>query len=386
MHTGTSAASRWFSYVGLGIGVLLLLCSLQMFVNIQAILGKDVVRKGGYDFISITRTITNETMGQEEKNVFSDENVETLRSQPFIEDVAPLIANRFRVQLNGGEAIPFKTDFILESIEDAFLDTVPPGFSWQEGQASVPLIVSSDFLEIFNLFAPTADIPQFSQETASQVQPYVPIYGKGETQTYRASILAFTDRINSILVPKDFLDWANEKYGEEAFIGYARVYLKTKDANNPDLISYLDQHNYRVNKERTKFGRTKQTLQGIFSGLGIFGLLVVMMALMLFSFYLQLVIARSRENLQLLLLLGYSPGWLSKHVSRQFVPVYIFIFLGALAVTQIIQWMFHKMVMYNRPELNTMVHWTVIALASILALLSILTNFRLVRKLLYKLY
>jgi hypothetical protein len=386
LQTGTSNASRWFSYIGLGVGVLLLLCSIQMFINIQELLGKDVVRKGGFDFISITKTVTNETMGQEEKNLFKSADIEELKAQPFIEDVSPLIANRFRVQLNGGTAIPFKTDFVVETIDNDFLDTLPPGFHWSEGQAVVPLIISSDFLEIFNLFAPTAGIPQFSQQSATQIQPYLTIFGKGEANNFRATILAFTDRINSIIVPKEFLEWANQQFAEEPFLGYARVYLKTRDANSTDLISFLDQKNYKVNKERTRFGRTKQALQGVFSGLAIFGLLVVVMALMLFSFYLQLVIARSRDNLQLLLLLGYSPGWLGKNVSRQFVPVYIFIILSAIAASQAIQWLFHKYAMYDRPELSTILHWSVFAVAGFLMLLSIISNFRLVKRLLYKLY
>ena len=67
-QTATSAVSRWFSYIGLGIGVLLLLCSIQMFVNIQQLLKEGSIRKDGFDFISITKTVTNETMGQFEKN------------------------------------------------------------------------------------------------------------------------------------------------------------------------------------------------------------------------------------------------------------------------------------------------------------------------------
>ena len=158
------------------------------------------------------------------------------------------------------------------------------------------------------------------------------------------------------------------------------------DANNTDFLSFIDSKNYKVNKDRIKFGRTKQTLQGIFSGLGIFGLLVVIMALMLFSFYLQLVIARSRDSLQLLLMLGYSPDWLGKNVSRQFIPVYILVVLSALGITQLMQWLFHHYVMYDRPELDTIVHWSVGATAIFLAILSIITNFSMVRKLLYRLY
>ena len=133
------------------------------------------------------------------------------------------------------------------------------------------------------------------------------------------------------------------------------------------------------------FGRSKQLLQGVLSGLGLFGLLVVVLALMLFSFYLQLVVARSKDNLQLLLTLGYSPGWLSGKVAQQFVPVYVFIVLFALLLTQIIQWAFHHFVMFDRPELTTLVHWSVAAVALFLILLSIITNYRMVRRLLHRL-
>src|SRR4030095_8039388 len=116
------------------------------------------------------------------------------------------------------------------------------------------------------------------------------------------------------------------------------LFLKTKDANNPELLNFLDQKNYKINKDKTKFGRVKQVLQGIFTGLGVFGLLVVVLALMLFSFYLQLVIARSRESLQLFLALGYSPSWLSRNVANQFIPLYIAIVITALILVQAMQW------------------------------------------------
>jgi hypothetical protein len=210
--------------------------------------------------------------------------------------------------------------------------------------------------------------------------------GQGKQLTFQARIVAFSDRINSVLVPKPFLDWANQNLGETSEEGATRIFIKTKDANNPDFLSYLDHKNYLINKDKTRLGRTKQTLQAVFSGLGVFGLLVVVMALMLFSFYLQLLIARSRDNLQLLLLLGYSPSWLSKNVSKRFIPVYIFIVLAALAVTQILQWAFHHTVMYDRPELSSAINWIVIVIAIGLIILSIITNYRLVRRLLYRLY
>jgi hypothetical protein len=373
--------------MGLGMGVLLLLCSIQMFVNIQDLIGGgDAVRKNGYDYISITKNVTNESMGRPELNAFSRQEMQEISRQPFVDSLAPLIANDFRVQLSAGAVISFKTDLFLETLEEEFIDTVPPTFRWEEGQSNIPVIIASDFLEVYNVFAPSEGLPQISPETASGVPVLITCSGNGLEQTYSARIVAFSDRVNSVLVPKSFLDWANEKFGKGVPESASRLFIKTRDANDPNVLTYLDSKNYRVNKDRTKFGRAKQTLQGIFSGLGVFGVMVVVMALMLFSFYLQLVIARSRDSLQLLLTLGYSPKWLSNNVSKQFIPVYFFVVLGALAITQLIQWLFHKGVMYGREELNTPVHWSVAATAVFLIALSIYTNYSLVRKLVNRLY
>ena len=135
-------------------------------------------------------------------------------------------------------------------------------------------------------------------------------------QNFKGNIVALSDRINSVLVPKSFMDWANKNFGGVSKVNPSRIYIKTKDANNPKLLSYLEEKGYRLNKDKTKFGRVKKVLQNIISALGVFGILVIVLALMLFSFYLQLMIARSRDNLQLLLTLGYSPDWLSQNSGK----------------------------------------------------------------------
>ena len=128
LQTGANLASQVFSFIGLGIGVLLLLCGIQMYVNIQQLLGDKATEKGGYDFISISKTITNETMGQLEKNLFNETEIKEIEAQPFIAGAAPLLANNFRFQISGGSLIPFVSDFFLESLDNSFIDTVPPSF------------------------------------------------------------------------------------------------------------------------------------------------------------------------------------------------------------------------------------------------------------------
>jgi hypothetical protein len=379
--TGEKSSSRWFSYIGLGIGVLLLLLSLQLFIDIQALVKQTSIRKNGLDYISVTKTITNANMGQD--NRFSPADLDTLREQPFIQGAAPLISNRFEVVASAGDRIPFSTDIFLESLETEFIDTVPPEFDWKPGQTVVPLIFSSDFLEMYNVFAPSYGLPQLSMETASNVVIGLRCEGLKGGQVFRAQIVAFSDRINSLLVPKSFLDWANMEFEGLPSANASRVYIKTKDANSPELLEFLAKKNYRVNKEKTAFGRSKQVLQGVIAGLGIFGVLVVGLALLLFSFYLQLMVARSRDNLQLLLTIGYRPDWLSRQVARRFIPVYIIVVAISLLLTQLMQYGFHQFLMFNRPELSSWLDPTVWVAAIILAALSIFTNLRMIKKLLY---
>lgn len=387
LQTAASPASRWFSYIGLGIGVLLLLCSVQMFINIQYLLKEGSIRKDGFDFVSITKTITNETMGQPMQNLFNEKDIDEIRSKPFVAGVSPLIPNEFRVKLSAGSMLPFSTDMFLEALDNEFIDTIPADFIWQPGQREVPIILSSDFFEIYNVFAPGQGLPQVSKETAMGIPVQLTCYGNNFVEdNYVTRIVAFSDRINSVLVPKSFLLWANEHYGNKTTTNASRLFLKVKDINNPDLIRFLDEHQYVVSRDKTLLGRNKMVLQGVFAGLAIFGLLVVVLALLLFSFYLQLVIARSKDSLHLLLALGYSPIWLGKNISKKFIPFYLLIVAVAIVLTQLMQWAFHRFIMFNRPELSSLVSPFVIGIAVVLIFLAILTNSRLVKRLLYNIH
>ena len=377
--SGKNIFSKWLGYFGLWTGVLLLLISLQMFVNIQQLLKEDAPRKsGGSDFISISKTITNENMGKD--NTFTSSEINNLKKQPQIQDVSPLITNQFRVRATAGNIIPFSTDLFLESVDNDFIDTLPPSFSWQPGQITVPVIFSSDFLEMYNVFAPAQGLPQLSAKTISSVNIILECSGPLGTQNFTGNIVALSDRINSLLVPKTFMNWSNQHFTGDTAIHASRVYVKTKDANNPQLISYFDQQDYHLNKDKIKFGRIKSILQNIVSALGVFGVLVIVMALMLFSFYLQLIIAKSKDNLRLLLTLGYSPKWLAASVAKTWLPVYLFIIVAALAVTQILHFLFLQLAFVSKANLPYLLHWSVWLVAILLLLLTVFINSRLVKK------
>lgn len=345
IHTEKSV-SKWIGYIGLGVGVFLLLLSLQMYFNIQQLIREEVPQKsGGYDYVSISKVITNENMGRD--NRFTDKDLELLKNRPEIQSVAPLFSNNFSARASAGDVLPFSTELFLESIENDFLDTIPSTFEWKPGDQIVPLIFSSDFLEMYNVFAPSQGLPQLSARTISSVNIYLECSGRKGSSNFRATVVGLSDRFNSVLVPESFLKWANENLAGDSAGNVSRVYIKTVDANNPDLIRFLQEHQYHINKDKIRFGRMKGLLQNIIGAVGGFGILVVLLALILFSFYLRLMIAKSTENLRLLLTLGYSPGWLTKGFTRSFIPVYAIIILISIGLASLFQYFFSRLSFAN---------------------------------------
>lgn len=370
--------SKWIGYVGLAIGILLLLLSVQMFVNVQKLLREEAPRKsGGFDFVSISKQITNENMGMD--NRFSESDLKILRQQPEIAGVAPLYSNQFRASATAGEVLPFSTDLFLESLNPTFLDTLPPNFQWQPGQTNVPIIFSSDFLEMYNVFAPAQGLPQVSAKTISSVNIFLTCSGPLGSENFKASIVALSDRVNSILVPESFLKWGNVHLSGDTGSLISRVYIKTRDANNPELIRFLDSHNYHINKDKIRFGRIKGMLQNTIGAIAALGVLVILLALILFGFYLQLMIARSKENVKLLLLLGYSPRWISNSFSSTFLPVYLTIITVCLMIASAFQFYFSSLAFADRGT-GTFLHWSTWLTAVLMFALTIFINRQMVNR------
>ena len=383
LQTGNKS-SKVFSYAGLAVGVMLLLCCVQLYININQLLKEKNPRKNGYDFISVTKTITNENMGKD--NRFTNSEVEDFKKQTFIADAAPLLSNQFRVKMSAGDIIPFSTDLFLESIQNSFIDTLPSTFTWQPGQTTVPIIFSADFLEMYNVFAPAQGLPQLSESSIGAVNIILECSAPdGTIMKFRGNIVAVSDRLNTVLVPESFLKWGNKIFSTLPDPSAARVYIKTTDANGVALQNYLQQNNYHVNKDKTKFGRIKSTLQAIVAGLGGLALLVVLLSVLLFSFYLQLMISRSKDNLQLLLTLGYSPLWLSKTVAKKWIPGYAIIILIALLATQFFQYFFQQNFIAGQDSLSPFLDLKVIGLSMLLFMLCIFSTYRLIKTQLYKL-
>jgi hypothetical protein len=105
-----------------------------MYIDIRQMVTLGNLRKNGFDYVPIAKNITREAIQHPEKTLFTQQDVEEVKAQPFIKDAAPLVANQFHIQLSAGSLLSFETDFFIETLKEDFIDTVPPTFTWQEGR------------------------------------------------------------------------------------------------------------------------------------------------------------------------------------------------------------------------------------------------------------
>lgn len=353
--------------MGLGLGLVIVLTALQMFFNIRTLLHTEAPsHSADFDFISISKIITNENMGQD--NRFTTADIDLLKSNLEITAVGPLYSNRFGANISAGSVLPFSSELFMESLDNSFLDTIPADFSWQPGQNFVPLIFSSDFLEMYNVFAPAQGLPQVSAQTISSINVQLDCYGAKGRQRFTARITGLSDRVNSILVPENFLKWGNLFLAGDSTPLVSRVYIKTRDINNPALLSFLQVHDFYVNKDKVRFGRLRGVLQKVTAAIGVFGGIVLVLALLLFIFYLELIIARGRNSINLLLQIGYSPQKLSRGFTRYFLPSYLTIGIIALLVTVVAQFLFAQ-INFGGTSVSALIHPAVLITSIILILL-----------------
>ena len=119
----------------------------------------------------------------------------------------------------------------------------------------------------------------------------------------------------------------------------SRVIIKTTDPGNPALQKYLQSNHLETDAEKTRFSRYRQIVDAVVGIAGFSGLVMLVFALLIFTLFIQLTIASSKDEIALLLILGASPKQMSRFLIRQFFPINVWIIFSALLCVTILQYM-----------------------------------------------
>jgi len=339
IQTGIGRSRLVMAAGGLGIAMILLLIAIQAHTDFDQLLHNQRNANESADFLVINKKITNAMMGQNAKSEFTPAEIADLQKQPFTEAFGFITSNQYKVTAAAPGDLHFYTDMFFESVPDSFIDVKNEEWKWAPSDNTIPIILPNDFLNLYNFgFALSQGLPQVSQETIKALPMKVTISQGLMTQEFTGRIVGFSDRITSFLVPNSFMDWANSKFGSGQAVSPSRVIIKTKDPSNPVLAKYLEDKGYTTNQDKIKYSKTKLIVQTIVSVIGFFGLILLVFALLVFSMFIQLVIASCKKEIQLLVTLGTAPRQLQRYLMRQFVPLYIAIGIAALLLVTALQW------------------------------------------------
>lgn len=326
----------WMALIAVFTGTVLLLLSVMIWWNFKEILqGKHDNDSLGSTFLTISKEVTDDNMGKPRTTLFTYTEIDALNSLPQVKDVGVLTANRFPVYASLTAGVGFSTELFIEAVPDRFLDSKPIDWTWQPGSSRVPIIISSDFLNLYNYgFALSQGLPQLSKSSIQSLA-FDLVIGKGaNAEIFTANVVGFSDRISSVLAPQSFIDYGNQKLAPDMVTMPSRLIIKVSDPSNEQFVKFLSSRNYTTNSELLRWNKLRRVVDAVSSATGLLAVLLMVIGAMVFILFIELTVARAQESLKLLLTLGYSPRYLSVFMLKRFIPLLIVTLLlsGVVAI------------------------------------------------------
>lgn len=373
LRPGTGKARMYGSWIALCLGMLLLFLAVLAWVNFSETLSGKEKQDSMSEYLVVGKQITDQRSGHNKsENLFSGDERAAVAKAAGVQDVGALTANKYPVSANIGGSLGFYTELFLESVEDKFLDVQPEDWSWKPGQAYLPIIMSNDFLNMYNYgFALSQGYPQLSQKSIRNIPFEINIAGGKER--YRAQIVGFTDRISSILVPQNFMEEMNRQYASTAPDKPSRLILKVKDPSEKQFVKFLEERSYTVNQEQLRWSRIRTAVQAIVTSVGVVALIVVGMALLSFILFIEITVHRAADHIRLMLQIGYAPKSLRQILIRFFLPWLGSAVIVAGVITAIINFVMIQWLASMEITISFFAAWPILLmLVAMIVLLSLL--------------
>lgn len=323
--------------LGLLIAAILLLLAVQIQSNFSQLLESKTSREAGTQYLVVNRQLNNDNLN---KPTLAEEEIEELKKLPEVTSVGIVQPAYFKATLSiNSSQFPFQTEASFESVPTDFIDALPANWEWKEGDPFVPVIVPSLYLDLYNFqFALGQQLPQLSPEIIQMLQFNIGITGQGQTMYLKGKVVGLSDRIQSLIVPASFMQWANRRFATSETRKPSRVIIKTGDASSPTLHQFLQKNQLQTDKEKTRFSQYRQIVNWIAGITGISGLLLLVFALLVLSLFIQLNVTGRRDEIRLLLQLGTAPRQLSAFLLKKFFPPQAVMVVIALVLVAALQW------------------------------------------------
>ena len=319
------------------IGMTVILAGVQIYSDLRPMMmgEKSLI---GNDYMIISRPV--ERVGGETPK-FTAEDIDNLRNEEFVKNLGVFASSKFRV--DGG--IEFKgrrlsTMMFFESVPDGFIDVSSDEWLYEQGDKMIPIILPRNYLNLYNFgFSQTQGLPNITEDMIRRVEIDIRIKGNDYTDNYVGSVVGFSDRLNTILVPMSFMEWANSYYSTEAANDATRLILEVQNPSAPEVVSYMEEHGYVAEDKPSESSKALFLLQvcvAIIVGIGaIFSLL----SIIILTLSIYLLLQKNINKLENLVLVGYKPMYVAMpYILMTVILNLSILIIGIAAVTYAQGW------------------------------------------------
>ena len=356
-----------FAFANL-VGAVIVLFGIQAYKDAAQVLkSPDSVLSSNFLVLSkpvSTVTTLANALGAGPRS-FSEKEIKEIAELDGVSSVATFRTARFPVEGGisyGGFAI--STEMFVESVPDGFLDVDPVMWTASPDSEVVPVVIPRSYINFYNYgFAAARGTPQLGEELFSMVPLNFVIYGREGRRTYTGQIVGLTDRINSILVPDDFLEEANKRFSTMPEKKPTRVIVEAGSEASKALMDHIQEEEYVIDGGSEDAVRMLAIVRTIISIVVALGLLVSSLAFFLLLISILLLIEKNRYKNDTLHQLGYPDRMIALPYQTLAVGVDFVVWLVGALVTLLMYPLIASLMQTISPGFEPSGPWLVIIAA-----------------------
>lgn len=292
------------------IGLAIVLAGVQFYEDVRSIWENEnsFISK---DYLVINKRVTaSNTLGSSSSD-FTRAEIEDLESQPWVRKVGLFATPGYKVTagFNSGSH-HLTTDLFFESIPTEFIDLGDTDWHFNPLKGEVPVIISKDYLTLYNFgFAASSGMPQMSEQMMSSLPMDLTLtsYDGNRQGSFTGRIVGYSNRLNTILVPEDFLKWSEERFGlGELDKSPRRLVVDVNSPGDVAIKEYLDANG--LEQAGDKSGSQASYLLNVITGVMLaVGGVITLLSFFILLLSISLLMQKNKAKLHDLLMLGYTP-------------------------------------------------------------------------------
>jgi hypothetical protein len=264
------------------------------------------------DYIIISKRVSALGGLLNKQSGFTADEVEELRQQGFARSVGEFTPSNFKVStgISMAEAgVNMGTAMFFEAVPDEYVDVNLQKWNFDESSDVVPIIIPRNYLNLYNFgFAKSRGLPQLSEGVMGLIQMDIYMTGdNGEKLQYKGNIVGFSNRLNTILVPQKFIDWANNRLSPEKKNNPSRLIVEVENAADASMAKYLQQKGYETENDKLDNSKMTYLLRVVTAVVAGVGAVISILSFYILMLSVFLLLQKNTVKLQNLMLIGYSP-------------------------------------------------------------------------------